>query len=502
MRLPPPSPPCPAPRRSGSAITLAARHRVDGEWRELTYAEVVRGHRRGRAGARRAGHRARRPGRHPRRHAAGVDAGQLRDLGGGRRRGARLPHQLAPASARGCWATPAPGRWSARTTASVAKVEQVRGELPDLEHVIGIERRRRRHVAGRAARARPRRATGPSWTSASHAVDARGRLHDHLHLGDHRPAQGRRAHPRATRWRCARWSRSSSSSSPARRTYLFLPLAHAFALTAQLASYDQGTAIVYFGGDTKQILPEVIETKPTYLPSVPRIFEKLYTAAHEDGRGQAREEDRERFAPGGQARRRGAPAPRARRGGPRRRWSRPSSRPRSGSTPACAACSAATSTRPSPAPRRSRPRSSSSSTPAGVPVLEGWGMTETTGVGTVVHARPLQVRHRRAAAAGRRDPDRRGGRRDPRPRAPRLPRVLAQPRGDRRDAGRRLAAHRRRRRARRRGLPVDHRPQEGHHHHRRRQEPHAVQHRERPQAEPLHLPGGHARRPPAVSRWR
>jgi long-chain acyl-CoA synthetase len=66
---------------------------------------------------------------------------------------------------------------------------------------------------------------------------------------------------------------------PGETTYLFLPLAHAFALTSQLASYDLGTSIVYYGGDTRQILPELVETEPTYLPSVPRIFEKLYTAA-------------------------------------------------------------------------------------------------------------------------------------------------------------------------------------------------------------------------------
>ncbi|MFZ0042897.1 MAG: AMP-binding protein, partial [Solirubrobacteraceae bacterium] len=78
-------------------------------------------------------------------------------------------------------------------------------------------------------------------------------------------------------------------------SYLFLPLAHAFALTAMLASFDQGTTIVYYGGDTKQILPELIETQPTYLPSVPRIFEKLYTAAMKL-QEQGSEEDRERFA--------------------------------------------------------------------------------------------------------------------------------------------------------------------------------------------------------------
>ena len=59
--------------------------------------------------------------------------------------------------------------------------------------------------------------------------------------------------------------------------YLFLPLAHAFALLIQLGSIDSGTAVAYFGGDTKQIIPELAETRPTYLPSVPRIFEKLYT---------------------------------------------------------------------------------------------------------------------------------------------------------------------------------------------------------------------------------
>jgi long-chain acyl-CoA synthetase len=62
-------------------------------------------------------------------------------------------------------------------------------------------------------------------------------------------------------------------------TYLFLPLAHAFALLIQLTSVDLGAPIAYFGGDPKAIIPELSEVKPTYLPSVPRIFEKLYTMA-------------------------------------------------------------------------------------------------------------------------------------------------------------------------------------------------------------------------------
>jgi long-chain acyl-CoA synthetase len=63
-------------------------------------------------------------------------------------------------------------------------------------------------------------------------------------------------------------------------TYLYLPLAHAYALLIQLAAFDLGTTIAYFGGDTKQIVGELMEVKPTYLPSVPRVFEKVYTIAH------------------------------------------------------------------------------------------------------------------------------------------------------------------------------------------------------------------------------
>ena len=66
--------------------------------------------------------------------------------------------------------------------------------------------------------------------------------------------------------------------------YLFLPLAHSFALLIQLAVLDMGATLAFFGGDPKQIVPELSEVKPTYLPSVPRIFEKLYTlvTAHGD----------------------------------------------------------------------------------------------------------------------------------------------------------------------------------------------------------------------------
>jgi long-chain acyl-CoA synthetase len=72
--------------------------------------------------------------------------------------------------------------------------------------------------------------------------------------------------------------------------YLYLPLAHSFALLIQLAVFDLGGTLAYFGGDTKQIVPELMEVKPTYLPSVPRVFEKIYTLAQAAIQAQPPEE--------------------------------------------------------------------------------------------------------------------------------------------------------------------------------------------------------------------
>jgi long-chain acyl-CoA synthetase len=61
--------------------------------------------------------------------------------------------------------------------------------------------------------------------------------------------------------------------------YLFLPLAHAFARLIQLGSVDVGAAIAYWERDPQKIIPNLMEVKPTYFPSVPRIFEKIYALA-------------------------------------------------------------------------------------------------------------------------------------------------------------------------------------------------------------------------------
>jgi long-chain acyl-CoA synthetase len=178
------------------------------------------------------------------------------------------------------------------TDAQRAKIDQVRAELPELMTTIGVE--------------------DGAGESTLEQLRERGRDGDRAEL-EARQAAVRRQDPYTIIYTSGTTgppkgvvlTHGNAMSvgemvleldfiSPGERTYLFLPLAHAFALTAQLASFELGTTIIYYGGDTKKIVEELTETSPTYLPSVPRIFEKLYTAAMKL-QEQAGEEDRARF---------------------------------------------------------------------------------------------------------------------------------------------------------------------------------------------------------------
>jgi long-chain acyl-CoA synthetase len=159
-------------------------------------------------------------------------------------------------------------------------------------------------------------------------------------------------------------------------SYLYLPLAHAFALTVQLASFDVGSGIVYFGGDPKQIVPELMQVKPTYVPSVPRIFEKIYSLAL--GMADDEQQLREAVKLGvkvRQMRRRGEDVPEA--------LNAPFERAEEA---LYAKVRNLFGGRIDKAVSGAAPISSEILEffyACGVPVLEGWGMTETTAVGTV-----------------------------------------------------------------------------------------------------------------------
>ncbi len=66
---------------------------------------------------------------------------------------------------------------------------------------------------------------------------------------------------------------------PGETTFLFLPLAHVFALLVQYGTLDTAGRIAFWERDQLLIVPSLAEIKPESFPSVPRIFEKVHDTA-------------------------------------------------------------------------------------------------------------------------------------------------------------------------------------------------------------------------------
>jgi long-chain acyl-CoA synthetase len=255
---------------------LAARFKVDGEWREMTYAQVGAAIEEVALGLVELG------------IAPGERVGILADTRvewtltsyGISAAGAVVVPVYPTSSASECaWVL---GNSGARLVVcehagQVDKVESVRSELGELEHVVSMEP----GTGDMTLDELRERGAGRDRVELADRQAAVTPDHDYTIIytsGTTGPPKGVvLTHRNAVS--VGEMVQEINFITPDERTYLFLPLAHAFALTAQLASYEMGSSIIYYGGDTSQILPELIETQPTYLPSVPRIFEKLYTAA-------------------------------------------------------------------------------------------------------------------------------------------------------------------------------------------------------------------------------
>jgi long-chain acyl-CoA synthetase len=159
--------------------------------------------------------------------------------------------------------------------AQLAKVAAVRERLPHLRHVIAME-----PVEGAGSlqelREAGRARDGAQLDARIAAVTPEDPYTIIYTSGTTGPPKGCVLGHSNYRAMVDMTSQRSNFGGPDDLMYLYLPLAHSFALLVQLAAYDRGTTIAYFGGDVKQIIVELSETHPTYLPSVPRVFEKIY----------------------------------------------------------------------------------------------------------------------------------------------------------------------------------------------------------------------------------
>ncbi|MEH0844102.1 AMP-dependent synthetase/ligase [Micromonospora sp. CPCC 205711] len=74
---------------------------------------------------------------------------------------------------------------------------------------------------------------------------------------------------------------------PGASTLLFLPLAHAFARLIQIGVV-QARATMAHCSDTKNLVGELQEFKPTFVLSVPRVFEKVYNGARQKAEAEGK----------------------------------------------------------------------------------------------------------------------------------------------------------------------------------------------------------------------
>ncbi len=77
--------------------------------------------------------------------------------------------------------------------------------------------------------------------------------------------------------------------APGRSTLLFLPLAHVFARAIEIGCVSSGVTMGHTA-DAKTLLPDLAVFQPTFLLSVPRVFEKIFNGAQAkaaaDGKGR------------------------------------------------------------------------------------------------------------------------------------------------------------------------------------------------------------------------
>ena len=72
--------------------------------------------------------------------------------------------------------------------------------------------------------------------------------------------------------------------TPGASTLLFLPLAHSFARLIEVAVVEAG-GVLGHTSDVAHLLPELATFRPTFLLAVPRVFEKVYNGAEQQAAG-------------------------------------------------------------------------------------------------------------------------------------------------------------------------------------------------------------------------
>jgi long-chain acyl-CoA synthetase len=163
-------------------------------------------------------------------------------------------------------------------TEQLAKIDEIRDRVPKLEHVLRMEGSGGNAISMDELIERGRSHTEAEWEERWRSVTPDDICTFIYTSGTTGPPKGcviSHGNYRSMVTMALDESVLDSNTT----TYLFLPLAHSFALLIQFLSCDLGGNMAYWERDPLKIIPNLVEVKPEYFPSVPRIFEKIYTAA-------------------------------------------------------------------------------------------------------------------------------------------------------------------------------------------------------------------------------
>jgi long-chain acyl-CoA synthetase len=156
----------------------------------------------------------------------------------------------------------------------LAKIEQVRDQLPGLEHIISMV------PAGDTTtvddlRARAGEVDDAVLVQRLEAVGVDDVATIVYTSGTTGPPKG-----------CMLTHRNLLSTGEAYRQrvdlkpgavlFMFLPLAHALARVVQMVSLEVGCTLAFWSGDSRKLVEDVGAAAPTHFPSVPRVFEKIH----------------------------------------------------------------------------------------------------------------------------------------------------------------------------------------------------------------------------------